>query len=335
MERISESEVEIEDKISSDPGRMEYFKVRHSRTRAPLLMKKIYVLSVNDASILITHFLSILTLDHENILKIISTNLEGRDRNFNYFLIFSEAFEEGNLAGLIRSCRSRDHYLSENKILSYLTMLVDALSYMQEQKTAHRDIRPESIYICENGLKVKIGELDKSSKQEQADVTNIIGSPLYLSPAQRQAYAYNIHSVVSQHNVYKSDVYSLGLTFLYLASLRPVNDLTGLNNIQNKIERRINEIEQMYPILCEILNEMLCVDEYFRCDFIGLKELLCRKIKKREVLNSQIYQRMTQRLNALIEFSNVFCYLCKQLKEETDVFVYYNGLVCKNCKNFI
>ena len=61
--------------------------------------------------------------------------------------------------------------------------------------------------------------------------------------------------------MFKSGVYSLGFKFLYLASLESIRELSGLENLQNRINQRINQLPAAYNHLKEILQQMLFVDE--------------------------------------------------------------------------
>ena len=81
----------------------------------------------------------------------------------------------------------------------------------------------------------------------------------------------------TDHNIYKSDVYSLGLTLLYMASLNPIKDLAALNGLQELINRRIEDIANRYRTLAPILDKMLRVDEEERVDFVGLMRILDKR----------------------------------------------------------
>ena len=74
-----------------------------------------------------------------------------------------------------------------------------------------------------------------------------------------------------RHNPYKSDVFSLGLTFYHMASLQSpcgLNDLDTL--LQERINTAVNGLEYGANIK-NLIMHMLCVDESNRPDFIMLK----------------------------------------------------------------
>ena len=60
-----------------------------------------------------------------------------------------------------------------------------------------------------------------------------------------------------EFNPEKSDIFSAGLTFLRLALLLSENQISGLNNLQNKFEITKLIIQIKYPGLSIIISEML------------------------------------------------------------------------------
>lgn len=67
--------------------------------------------------------------------------------------------------------------------------------------------------------------------------------------------------------MFKSDVYSLGLTFLYMASLDNIADLSLIQGLQSKIDARINSISQYGDTVKYILRCMLNESEGEVMDF--------------------------------------------------------------------
>ena len=133
---------------------------------------------------------------------------------------------------------------------------------MEEKKTAHRDIKPENIFVAENGTKLLIGDFGSSKAKISKMSETIAGTPMYLSPEVRKGYFKMIQGDSQSdfnHDPFKSDVYSLGLTFLYMASLKDCSDLLVLNNLEQKTHFRIAELSN-YPTLQKYLKVMLEFD---------------------------------------------------------------------------
>ena len=115
--------------------------------------------------------------------------------------------------------RGRNQYSwTEVEMWYYVRCLVDAYAYMQGRSIAHRDIKPHNIFLTHHKVP-KVGDLGSSKAVFRREQHTTTGTPLYLSPLLRNALTSNMRAV--QHNAYKSDVYSLGLTLLHMAKLNP------------------------------------------------------------------------------------------------------------------
>jgi serine/threonine protein kinase len=327
MERITEAEVQILDCIYRQIGKVEVYKARLIKTSEFICMKKIYVENVMDATFIQTEFIAMATLQHENIIKLRSASLGGNNREISHVLIFMEYFQRGDLEKFIQSRAKEGGYLSENEILDWLTQLVSAYEFMQERGVAHRDIKPQNIFIDEQN-KPKVGDLGSAIKKE-GDSATLMGTPMYLSPKLREAFANQAsNSFNVPHDVFKSDVYSLGLTFLYLASLISVKDLCQLQNLENKIDARINALPENFSKLKTILKYMLAVDEHFRCDFIELKQKINRL---NEVKAVQVANKNEFRKGMTIQQMFAKCSICSKNQDESLIYVFHDYCICLNC----
>ena len=81
------------------------------------------------------------------------------------------------------------------------------------------------------------------------------------------------------HNAFKSDAYSLGLVFLYMATLQEINDsFKDLDNLSTLISERLESIK--YYFIKVIIKNMLKINEEERFDFVQLSELIDKIEKK-------------------------------------------------------
>ena len=90
---------------------------------------------------------------------------------------------------------------------------------MQNNNISHRDIKPENLIVMEeNNLYVKIADLGSCRKQidDKINTNSFKGTVSYSSPEMLRSYNTSGKDV----NPYKSDVYSLGLTFLYFITFK-------------------------------------------------------------------------------------------------------------------
>ena len=96
----------------------------------------------------------------------------------------------------------------------------------------HRDLKPANLFLKPNGqIKViDFGESKDLFKPEEdggnATTATIRGTPQYLSPILWKAHVVDGTSRFAKHNVYKSDVFSVGLLFYQLTVM---DDVTGFN----------------------------------------------------------------------------------------------------------
>ena len=82
-----------------------------------------------------------------------------------------------------------------------------------------------------------------------------------------------------EHNPYKSDVYSLGLVFLYMATLQEIdNTFADLKNLSTLISEKLESIHCYFIKI--IIKNMLTINEEERFDFIQLSELIDKIEKK-------------------------------------------------------
>ena len=106
-------------------------------------------------------------------------------------------------------------------------------------------------------------------------INTLRGTDIYMSPILYNGLKASKEDV--QHNLYKSDVFSLGYTLLYAISLNYdiINELRDLDDIE-KIKKIL--YEKLKPRFSdnfiELILRMINPDEHTRIDFIGLDKLI-------------------------------------------------------------
>jgi serine/threonine protein kinase len=100
-----------------------------------------------------------------------------------------------------------------------IVSLISTLSYMQSVGLCHRDLKPANLFLLTNG-EIKVIDFGESKDlfrdaEDGGDPTTatIRGTPQYLSPTLWKAHVVEGNSRFAKHNVYKSDVFSVGLLF--------------------------------------------------------------------------------------------------------------------------
>ena len=115
-------------------------------------------------------------LNHRNIVTIFEF---AEESNVPYIVM---EFLRGTSLGLRMSASPR---LSLDDKLSIVSQLCDGLSYAHEQGVVHRDVKPDNVFVLEDGtvklLDFGIAKLTASNLTLQGDV---LGSASYMSPEQ-------------------------------------------------------------------------------------------------------------------------------------------------------
>jgi hypothetical protein len=169
--------------------------------------------------------------------------------------------------------RSRDkNFYSDEELLRTFKEFFELFKTLQEKEFCHRDIKPENIYITETG-EMKLGDFGEAKVVKTFTQLTLRGSPYYLSPKLRSLYIEfcmdRSQSCFLDHNPYKSDVYSLGLVFLYMATLKKVGKrFMDLDTLPEVLQHHLALIKN--PYIRWTLTQMLEIDESNRPDFIVL-----------------------------------------------------------------
>ena len=230
-----------------------------------------------------------MSLSHENICVCKAAFIDESYQGGYKFVIVMEFSENGDLEEEIDKRKLRKTPWPEHELLGHMTQLVDAFAYLQESNLTHGDIKPRNLYLASDG-KIKIGDFGESKQSLQALVTRtyqVAGTVIYFSPLLFSAYMDIIKGKSSngnvRHNPIKSDVFSLGLSLLHMASLSKATELNNLDigedPLQQKIEKVVNSLKYSDNIK-EILMLMLQVRENKRYDFKQLKGYLDPAVSK-------------------------------------------------------
>lgn len=194
-------------------------------------------------------------------------------QNDIYYLgIIMELAERNLYEDILLKVETRKTY-KRDEVQNLLLDLVEMLSQMQKQNIAHRDIKPDNILLIKGKYKLTDFGLARKMKLNRDNI--YAGSPNYVSPKQRQAYDNNSYSLLD-HDVFKSDVFSLGLTLFEMATL--VN-IEGFNTVEGKktlaeCQTKLRKFGILDQWCCEALERMLEFREEKRPDFLQLRAML-------------------------------------------------------------
>jgi len=244
--------------------------------------KKQYALKrvlCNDIEQIIKHkkeFELSFSLDHPNLIKIYNVLFKYLDMTtYSLFVLMEKAETDWNTE--IEKRKKVKDYYTEKELINIMKQLVNVLYYFQKNNVAHRDIKPQNILICANDI-YKITDLGEAKNtRNNNQLATFKGSHFFMSPNLFFAFKNNDGNIKKvRHNIFKSDVFSLGYCFLYAMSLelkliKFIREKTKMNDVISIIQKF--EIEDKYSYkFMNIIYKMIQIDENKRCDFIELYE---------------------------------------------------------------
>ncbi len=179
--------------------------------------------------------------------------------------IVQEWIEGDNLQQLT----AKKGILNERGVTQLLVNLLPVVGYIHQFDIIHRDIKPENIICSSNGklVLVDLGAFEKVVPSLLHQTRNIIGSPEYIAPEQLRGKA-----------TVSSDIYSLGVTCLYLLTgISPFDlysdgedtwvwrDYLGENSIDDRLAQAIDKMiarrtYKRYQSTQEVLRDLDKID---------------------------------------------------------------------------
>lgn len=170
--------------------------------------------------------------------------------------------------------RTQQRRYTERELLGYLREVVFALQYAKakviaRQNIAHRDVKPQNILFDTQG-RLKLVDFGSGAISD-GKAQKLTGTPLYMSPEQRpdfRRFQETGSLPTVSFNPYFSDIYSLAVTFMHLALLRPPLELLAAQEQRlAALAHYMSEIQGQYPELHAILYSMLAEQPSYRSGF--------------------------------------------------------------------
>ena len=156
----------------------------------------------------------------------------------------------------IKERQNSNRPFSEEELRKFLDQIGQALAFAHAKEIAHRDIKPDNVFLDEKGNFV-LGDYGEFwQKHSTIDTGNQAGALAYTCPHSRSIIAgFNV-----RYNPLLSDVYSLGMTVLHMATLELP---TNMNLIPNHDARMGEALERLQysEQLRGLLKRMLLLDE--------------------------------------------------------------------------
>ena len=223
------------------------------------------------------------SIRHPNICRCLQSFLDPSYTAGFKHVIVMEFGEMGDMEREMERRKEERRRFSEGELMDVMFGITDALRHLEGLNIAHRDVKPCNILLFPTPKLADFGLTLQGSSQLRTQSYQVVGTVLYLSPALKQGYldmweGRNATGEV-KHNPFKSDMYSLGLTFLALATLEPPAGLNsigqGVEALRMKLQRRINSIRYSAKVK-QVLSVMLEPVEDLRPTFQLLLDMMKR-----------------------------------------------------------
>ncbi|KAL3307462.1 cGMP-dependent protein kinase 2, partial [Cichlidogyrus casuarinus] len=100
----------------------------------------------------------------------------------SYVNIITRYCPRGELYDLCTTSTHPRGYFPNSLAIYYLACLVDAVYFLHSKGIVHRDIKPQNIFLLENGI-MKLGDFGLAVKMTDGKrLTSLLGTPGFLSP---------------------------------------------------------------------------------------------------------------------------------------------------------
>ena len=213
------------------------------------------------------------SLSHNNFIKIYNAHFKYLDMT-TYMLYILMERGDSDWGTEIEKRAKLNNFYTEKELVNILKQLIDVLSYFQKNKIAHRDIKPQNILVFKNDV-YKITDLGEAKDaKNNTQLATLKGSQYFMSPNLFSAFKYTGNNTKVVHNIFKSDVFSLGFCFLYAMNLnmKLIQSLREENNMKNVINiiKKFGLDKKYSEKFMNIIYNMIQIDENKRMDFIEL-----------------------------------------------------------------
>ena len=177
--------------------------------------------------------------------------------------------------------KTKKNYYTEEELIVILKELAYTFAELQKLKISHRDIKPQNILLFpDKTFRIAdFGEAKEVLRNSQNTVKQTIrGTELYMSPILFHALNNKgVNLKYTEHNTFKSDVFSLGLCFLLAAtltfnSLVDIRELTDMTSLKMVVGRYLKP--RYSNAFIDVIDRMLEINEKDRCDFIELNKIV-------------------------------------------------------------
>lgn len=182
----------------------------------------------------------------------------------------------------IESRKQQKKFYTEQELIVIMKELIFTFAELQRHNISHRDIKPQNILLFPD-KSFRIADFGEAKEVLANTLKNTVkqtirGTELYMSPILFKALKLRgMTAKYTEHNTFKSDVFSLGLCFLLAATLT-FNSLCEIRELEEMFSIKVvlaKYLKRKYSSkFLDVMYMMLEVNEKFRPDFIELNKVM-------------------------------------------------------------
>jgi len=208
----------------------------------------------------------------EGVVRVYMCRVE--EREGSYVASIVQELMDSDLHAEMERRKSTGEKWTEAQLIDMFCHLLSVLSQAQSLDLSHRDLKPQNLYL--KGNTIKIGDFGSSAICDFESLkTTLQGSPFFLSPELKEKYLQYLSQpdITLAYDPFKSDVYSLGVTFAYMITLEAPMVLAKLEGLEGTTNLYVNRLE-VGEETKEVLRAMLAVNAANRPSFAELLDRL-------------------------------------------------------------
>lgn len=258
-------------------------------------LKKIYASDEKELESYSQEYSTLQKIKHPFILTIHAICLKGFDSGLTntniLYVLMDLAISDWNKE--IKMRKEGNIPFSIQEIVSIMYQTSVAMAFLQSMSVSHRDIKPHNILkFKDNIYKIAdFGEAKFFSEKKPTSLSTVRGTELYMSPLLFNGLKNNIQDIV--HSPMKSDVFSLGLCFLYSIFLK-VEMLYNIRNsksfhlVKEIVISHANQDVEMkrkeYKWIIDLILDMILFNENSRPDFYMVCEVIEKHLSELRIM---------------------------------------------------
>ncbi|EAS04515.1 protein kinase (macronuclear) [Tetrahymena thermophila SB210] len=209
----------------------------------------------------------------------------------------------------LESRKKRKTHCGEKEIFTMIDSVLTGLIYLKSHNLNHKFIQPKTILYDQANRVYLISDiqfLNGGISEYQQYLFGVPATSCYLSPQLLKAL--NHRQQIPEHSISKSDVFSLGLCALEMATMKSIQNIYDFNDFkiyEDLLQQLLQEVQVIYSDhLSQLLIQMLSLTEVQRPDFDDLayvlKDLSARPqfIDSRQSLRASVISEELQRTSS-------------------------------------